>query len=114
MSEANTIHPIVARMSPSPEQAAAILARGRDVVVTAGAGAGKTLTLVARYLALLAEGCPLRNAIAITFTEKAAREMRNRVRDEVRRYLEMDGLPPAERDRWQEVYTGLDLSLIHI
>ena len=66
------------------------------MVVTAGAGAGKTLTLVARYLALLAEGRPLRGAIAITFTEKAAREMRNRVRDEVRRYLERTVLRRAQ------------------
>ena len=123
MSESPDLHPIVAAMRPSAEQIPAITTWGRDVVVTAGAGAGKTLTLVARYLALLAEGRPLRGAIAITFTEKAAREMRNRVRDEVRRYLEMDGpssgsgpLPDAERDRWQAVYSGLDaarISTIH-
>jgi ATP-dependent helicase/nuclease subunit A len=103
-------------MRPSVEQLPAVTTWGRDVMVTAGAGAGKTLTLVARYLALLAEGCPLRGAIAITFTEKAAREMRNRVRDEVRRYLETAGLPAAERDRWQEVYSELDaarISTIH-
>ncbi len=116
MSESPNLHPIVAAMRPSTEQIPAITTWGRDVVVTAGAGAGKTLTLVARYLALLAEGRPLRGAIAITFTEKAAREMRNRVRDEVRRYLETDGLPDAERDRWQAVYSGLDaarISTIH-
>ena len=116
MSESPDLHPIVAAMRPSAEQIPAITTWGRDVVVTAGAGAGKTLTLVARYLALLAAGRPLRGAIAITFTEKAAREMRNRVRDEVRRYLETDGLPDAERDRWQEVYSGLDaarISTIH-
>ena len=110
------MHPIVAAMQPSAEQAPAITARGRDVVVTAGAGAGKTLTLVARYLALLAEGVPLRSIIAITFTEKAAREMRNRVRDEVRRYLETPGLASSEHERWQEVYSGLDaarISTIH-
>ena len=123
MSGSPNLHPIVAAMRPSAEQLPAVTTWGRDVVVTAGAGAGKTLTLVARYLALLAAGCPLRGAIAITFTEKAAREMRNRVRDEVRRYLETDGLPDAECDRpltgiseWQEVYSGLDaarISTIH-
>ena len=116
MNESPDLHPIVAAMRPSAEQIPAITTWGRDVVVTAGAGAGKTLTLVARYLALLAEGRPLRGAIAITFTEKAAREMRNRVRDEVRRYLETDGLPGVERDHWQEVYSGLDaarISTIH-
>ncbi|HUT17816.1 MAG TPA: UvrD-helicase domain-containing protein, partial [Anaerolineae bacterium] len=105
-------HPIVLQMSPSPEQEPAITARGRDIVVTAGAGTGKTRTLVARYLSLLAEGLPLRSIVAITFTRKAAREMRNRVRDEMRRYLEQPGLTAAERQRWQGLYAELDAARI--
>jgi ATP-dependent helicase/nuclease subunit A len=50
------------------------------IVVTAGAGSGKTLSLVGRYLYLLEQGHPLRSILAITFTDKAAREMRSRVR----------------------------------
>ncbi len=50
------------------------------IAVTAGAGSGKTLALAARYLHLLEEGYPLRSILAITFTEKAAREMRSRIR----------------------------------
>jgi ATP-dependent helicase/nuclease subunit A len=50
------------------------------IAVTAGAGSGKTLSLVGRYLHLLEEGYPLRSILAITFTEKAAREMRGRIR----------------------------------
>ena len=50
------------------------------IAVTAGAGSGKTLSLVARYLHLLEQGYPLRSILAITFTEKAAREMRSRIR----------------------------------
>ena len=107
-----TLHPIVAQVSPSPEQEPAIQARARDVVVTAGAGTGKTRTLVARYLALLAEGVPLRAVVAITFTRKAAREMRNRVRDEVRRYLDRSNLDAPERQRWQEIYRQLDAARI--
>ncbi|MBN1580148.1 MAG: UvrD-helicase domain-containing protein, partial [Anaerolineae bacterium] len=44
---------------------------GDHIVVTAGAGSGKTRTLVGRYLALLDAGVPLRSIAAITFTEKA-------------------------------------------
>ncbi|MGD8403309.1 MAG: UvrD-helicase domain-containing protein [Anaerolineales bacterium] len=50
------------------------------IAVTAGAGSGKTLALVGRYLHLLERGYPLRSILAITFTEKAAREMRGRIR----------------------------------
>ena len=106
------LHPIVAQMSLSPEQEPAVLERGRDVVVTAGAGTGKTRTLVARYLALLADGLPLRSVVAITFTRKAAREMRNRVRAEARKYLERDHLSAEERQRWQELYSELDAARI--
>ncbi len=105
-------HPIVEQMSPSDEQRPPIDARGRDVVVVAGAGAGKTRTLVARYLALLAEGFPLRSIVAITFTKKAAREMRNRIREQMRRYLDRVDLPAAERDQWQQLYGALDAARI--
>ncbi len=106
------LHPIVAQLQPSSEQLPAIAARGSDVAVTAGAGAGKTLTLVARYLALLGEGLELRKVVAITFTRKAAREMRNRVRETVRRYLETPALPAEERDIWRSLYTELDAARI--
>ena len=106
------LHPIVAQLRPSPEQEPAVVERGRDVVVTAGAGTGKTRTLVARYLSLLAEELSLRSVVAITFTKKAAREMRNRVREEMRVYLERLDLPAEERDRWQDRYTALDAARI--
>ena len=53
---------------------------GRAIAVIAGAGSGKTLSLVGRYLHLLEQGYPPRSILAITFTEKAAREMRSRIR----------------------------------
>ncbi|MGD2105727.1 MAG: UvrD-helicase domain-containing protein, partial [Anaerolineae bacterium] len=106
------LHPIVAQLTPNQEQLPAVLSRGCDVVVTAGAGTGKTRTLVARYLSLLADGMPLRRIIAVTFTRKAAREMRNRVRAEVQRYLNQADLSPEQRDRWQAVYAGLDAARI--
>ena len=116
MNPKRTLHPIVRGLQPSPEQEGPILSRGKDIVVTAGAGTGKTRTLVARYLSLLAEGIPLRSILAITFTKKAAREMRNRVREEVRKYLLAEDLPEEEHDAWRRVYEGLDgarISTIH-
>ena len=108
------LHPIVDQegVRPSEEQKPAVVARGRDVAVTAGAGAGKTRTLVARYLSLLAERTPLRSIVAITFTRKAAREMRNRVRRAIRAYLQEEGPPPDERAFWDGVYGELDAARI--
>ncbi len=109
-------HPLLQQMDPSPEQIGPIVSRGRDIVVTAGAGTGKTRTLVARYLSLLVEGMPLRSIVAITFTKKAAREMRNRIREEVRCFLESSDIGIDDKNYWRGIYEGLDaarISTIH-
>lgn len=68
----------------SDPQKDAAAERIRNVVVTAGAGSGKTRTLVARYISLLADGLQPDKVVAITFTDKAANEMRARVRSAIR------------------------------
>ena len=51
--------------------------------VEAGAGSGKTTSLVKRVLALLDSGVAMENIAAITFTEKAAAELKNRLRQQL-------------------------------
>ncbi len=63
------------------QQKDAVFNENAAIVVTAGAGSGKTRSLVGRYLRLLERGYPLRSVLAITFTDKAAREMRSRIRN---------------------------------
>ena len=53
---------------------------GSTLFVEAGAGSGKTTALVERVLALLNHGVAMENIAAITFTEKAADELKNRLR----------------------------------
>src|SRR5438876_6707078 len=69
-------------MTYTAEQHDAIYTHDRNLIVTAGAGSGKTRVLVDRFIALLDAhpDWPLPSLVAITFTEKAAREMRDRVR----------------------------------
>lgn len=69
-------------MDFTSEQKAAITTHDRNLIVTAGAGSGKTRVLVERFMCLLKRnpGWALPSVVAITFTEKAAREMRDRVR----------------------------------
>ena len=69
-------------MGLTPEQGRIVAERGCDVLVTAGAGSGKTSVLVERYVSLLREHS-IPEMAAVTFTDAAATEMRERVRKEV-------------------------------
>ena len=55
----------------------------RTLFVQAGAGTGKTRALVDRVVALVCGGRPVERIAAMTFTEKAAAELRDRVREEL-------------------------------
>ncbi len=72
-------------LSPTPEQLAAINTLDRNCIVTAGAGSGKTFVLVERFLKIIEEEAKtdaniVGKIVAITFTDKAANEMKQRVR----------------------------------
>ena len=67
-----------------PEQAAAAFTLDRHLSVTAGPGSGKTTVLVERYLEILrTQKVSVDNIVAITFTNRAANEMRQRVRTKI-------------------------------
>ena len=74
---------------PTPEQAAAIAVRGKDVLLEAGAGTGKTGVMVDRYCRLVCDsGLSPDTVLAFTFTDKAAAELRQRIRAELTRRAE--------------------------
>ena len=63
----------------NPEQAAAAGHRGPAYLLEAGPGTGKTQTLVARVLGLLRDGVPPSRILLLTFSNKAAAEMAERI-----------------------------------
>lgn len=86
---------ILSRLHLKGEQQTAAERLDVHLAVTAGAGAGKTRALVGRYLHWVEDGASVRSLIAITFTEKAAREMRARIRHEIEDWLAADRQEPA-------------------
>jgi len=60
---------------------------GETLLVEAGAGTGKTRALVERYVALVLGGRRIEELVAVTFTEKAAAELRDRIRGDLERVV---------------------------
>lgn len=61
------------------EQERAVSARGQ-IIVSASAGSGKTFVMIERLVSLILGGGDVRNILAVTFTNKAAAQMRERLR----------------------------------
>jgi ATP-dependent helicase/nuclease subunit A len=96
------------RLTPSQRQA--VNARG-NVLVMAGAGTGKTHTLVERCLHCLCEEQPpasLTEILVVTFTEAAAAEMRRRLREQLEEKLQA----APDEPRWAEQIALFDTAHI--
>ncbi|MGN0822453.1 MAG: UvrD-helicase domain-containing protein, partial [Candidatus Gallimonas sp.] len=95
------------------EQARAIAARGK-VIVSASAGSGKTFVMIERLVSLILGGADVREVLAVTFTNKAAAQMREKLRSALLKKIgETDG---EERARLKDQLNALpmaEISTIH-
>ncbi|GAB4520445.1 MAG: hypothetical protein OHK0046_30720 [Anaerolineae bacterium] len=100
-------------MQFTDEQYAAIHTHDRNLIVSAGAGSGKTRVLVERYLSLLENNAdwPLNGLVAITFTKKAAQEMRDRVRTALEKRLS-EAVEENAIQRWSDLLGQIDSARI--
>ncbi|WP_027848223.1 DNA helicase II [Marinospirillum minutulum] len=90
-------HPLLKNLNPA--QAAVVAAPRQDLLVLAGAGSGKTRVLVQRIAWLIRqEGLSPHEILAVTFTNKAAKEMRLRLETELNMNL---------RSMWVGTFHGL-------
>lgn len=78
-STASVTLPALADLNDSQRQAASHV--DGPLLVLAGPGSGKTRVVTRRIAHLIAQGIPARQIVALTFTNKAADEMRRRVTD---------------------------------
>ena len=90
----------------NPEQRRAVETLDGPVLILAGAGTGKTRAITYRMANLIANGVPAESILAVTFTNKAAEEMRNRVTD----LLLRAGVPPGQP--WVSTFHSLCARLL--
>ena len=70
-------------MNFTENQQKAITTSGKNIIVSAGAGSGKTAVLTERVLRLVKEGIKPNNLLILTFTNAAAKEMKERIKSKL-------------------------------
>lgn len=95
----------------TPAQSKAIWARGTNLLVSAGAGSGKTKVMIERICTLIDEGAELKEMLVCTFTKTAAADMKRKLAEELEKRLQKNR---SEHLRKQlRDLSGADIGTLH-
>ena len=97
------------------EQQAAIAAAGKTIV-SASAGSGKTTVMIEKIVRLITSGVDVREILAVTFTKKAAAQMKEKLRKALIKAINSPDTSAAQRSELKKQLAevpGADISTIH-
>ena len=94
------------------EQLEAIEKTGTNIIVSAGAGSGKTAVLTERVLHKLKSGVHIGELLILTFTRAAADEMKDRIREELKKHTELKSELEALDSAYVTTFDSFALSVV--
>ncbi len=91
-------------MAWTKEQELAINESGKNIIVSAGAGSGKTAVLTARTMRLIEDGVHINEMLILTFTKAAAGEMKDRIRKKIKEGISSNAKLAGELELIDQAY----------
>lgn len=99
-------------MAWTKEQLMAIEKSGSNIIVSAGAGSGKTAVLSERVIYKLTHGIHIDELLILTFTRAAAEEMKERIRDNIKKKPELASELDAIDSAYITTFDSFALSVV--
>lgn len=84
----------------------------KNLFIEASAGTGKTYTIQQIVAKLVSEGCPLKKILIVTYTEKAAGELKDRIRKKMEEVLDKDGTERSTIEKFERALRSIDNAAI--
>ena len=94
------------------EQLDAINLDGENILISAGAGSGKTAVLTTRVIRKLESGVGIDKLLILTFTNLAANEMKTRIRNEIKKKIELSDELKKIDSSYITTFDSFSLSLV--